>query len=374
MAYPLAPVGPDAVGGTEQVLTRLDAALTRAGHRSIVMACDGSTITGELLATPRPEGEITGDVRQRAWAYQREAIRRALERYSVDLVHMHGIDFHQYLPPPGVPVLATLHLPPSWYPATIFESGRPRTWLNCVSASQRQSCPPAAQLLPDVPNAVPVDALAVEGYAKHYFALTLGRICPEKGFHLALDAAKIADIPLLIGGEVYPYPEHERYFREQVVTRLDAKRRFLGPVGFARKRRLLTGARCLVVPSLAPETSSLVAMEALACGTPVVAFPVGALPEIVEHGRTGFLVRDVEEMAEAIRAAGTLDSGVCRAAARARFSDAEMARRYFALYERIMEESHKEIDGAPDSVPDADTRHQPRMRGQTAVTAASLPP
>lgn len=376
VAYPLAPVGPDAVGGAEQVVTRLDAALVRAGHRSIVIACEGSVTAGELLATPRPEGEITREVQERAWKRQRQIIEAALERYAVDLVHMHGIDFHQYLPSPGVPVVATLHLPPSWYPATIFETGRPRTWLNCVSASQRQRCPPGAQLLllPDVPNGVPVDALAAEGYAKHDFALTLGRICPEKGFHLAMDAAKIADVPLLLGGEVYPYPEHERYFREQVVTRLDAKRRFLGPVGFARKRRLLSGARCLVVPSLAPETSSLVAMEALACGTPVVAFPVGALPEIVEHGRTGFLVRDVQEMAEAIRAAATLDSEVCRAAARARFSDAEMARRYFALYERIIEEIHQESDVAPDSLPDGDIRHQPRMRGQTAVTSASLPP
>ncbi|TGS68868.1 glycosyltransferase, partial [Mesorhizobium sp. M8A.F.Ca.ET.181.01.1.1] len=86
------------------------------------------------------------------------------------------------------------------------------------------------------------------------------------------------------------------------------------------KRRFLNAARCLVIPSLAAETSSLVAMEALACGTPVVAFPNGALPGVVEHGRTGFLVNDVHEMAGAIVAASRLDAEICRAEARRRFS------------------------------------------------------
>ena len=95
--------------------------------------------------------------------------------------------------------------------------------------------------------------------------------------------------------------------------------RHLGPVGFARKRRLLSAARCLLVPSMAPETSSLVAMEALACGTPVIAYRAGALAEIVEHGRTGFLVESTEAMADAIGRAGTIDPETCRRAARARF-------------------------------------------------------
>jgi glycosyltransferase involved in cell wall biosynthesis len=104
-------------------------------------------------------------------------------------------------------------------------------------------------------------------------------------------------------------------------------------VGLARKRRLLSSARCLVVASLAEETSSLVAMEALACGTPVVARKAGALPEIVDDGRTGFLVDDEAAMARAIRDAAGLDRQACRASAVARFDHRRMAAEYLALYE-----------------------------------------
>lgn len=345
VAYSLAVVGPDAVGGAEQVLSRIDAALVRAGHRSVVVAPEGSVTAGTLLATPRDRGTITAEVRRRAWAHHRAAIARALERHAVDLVHMHGIDFHAYIPPPGWPVLATMHLPPAWYPADVFSTARPDTWLHCVSASQRGACPPGARLLPEVPNGVVGEALAAPR-RKRDFVVMLGRVCPEKGCHLALDAAKLADMPLLLGGRVYPYPEHERYFREDVAPRLDERRRFLGPLGLARKRRLLGAARCLLVPSLAPETSSLVAMEAMACGTPVVAFPAGALPEIVEHGRTGFLVRDAREMADAMAAAASLDPETCRAVARERFSEETMIRGYLALYSRVLEESRSARDGA----------------------------
>jgi glycosyltransferase involved in cell wall biosynthesis len=140
---------------------------------------------------------------------------------------------------------------------------------------------------------------------------------------------------MLLAGEVFRYETHERYFREAVEPRLDRRRRFVGPVGFAAKRRLLSAARALLVPSLAAETSSLVAMEALACGTPVIAFAAGALPEVVEHGRTGFIVGDAAEMARAIRRVGEIDPAVCRATARRRFSDERMTREYFALYERL---------------------------------------
>ena len=324
----------DAAGGAEQVLSLLDDALTRAGHRSIVVACEGSEIVGTLVATPRVDGSLDDAAREFAWQQTRCAMARALEHWQIDLVHMHGVDFFNYLPPPGIPVLVTLHLPPSWYPREIFQLARPNTFLHCVSAAQHRACPSDAPLLPPIENGVPVDELTTRVH-KRDWAMALGRICPEKGFDIALDAARWADVPIVLAGQVYRYEAHERYYKDEIVPRLDCARRFIGPIGFARKRRLLSAAQCLLAPSRAPETSSLVAMEALACGTPVIAFPSGALADIVVDGKTGFLVRDAREMAEAIPAARTFDLEVCRRTARERFSADRMIAQYFERYEEL---------------------------------------
>lgn len=334
VAYPLAPVSLDATGGAEQVLAMLDRDLVRAGHRSIVVACAGSRCAGELWATPRPDSVLDDRARAHAHARHRAALAAVLDRVSVDVVHLHGIDFTAYLPGPGPAALVTLHLPPAWYPASSFALDRPHTYLCCVSASQARASPPAAELVGVVENGVDLAALRPGGPRRGY-ALALGRICPEKGFHRALAACRRARVPMLLAGQVFPYPDHERYFRERVTPLLDGERRFIGPVDRAQKRRLLAAARCLLVPSEAPETSSLVAMEALACGTPVIAFRVGALVDIVEHGRTGYLVADETEMADAIAAAAHIHPAACRRAAEQRFSSAVMTARYVDLYQRL---------------------------------------
>jgi glycosyltransferase involved in cell wall biosynthesis len=232
-------------------------------------------------------------------------------------------------------VLVTLHVPRHWYAADPLSAGRPNIWFNCVSHTQRASWPEDPRMLPPIANGVPVERLR-SGIRKRAFALALGRVCPEKGFHIALDAAARAGVPLLVAGEVYPYEAHQRYYSEEFLPRLNGSQsRFLGAVGFERKRRLLTAAQCLLAPSQVPETSSLVAMEALACGTPVVAYPAGALRDIVEHGRTGFLVSSEAEMAEAIEAAAALDPAVCRRVACDRFSADRAAREYLDLYGRL---------------------------------------
>jgi len=348
VAYPFAPVGPDSVGGAEQILACLDEYLTDQDHHSIVIACEGSTPKGTLVAIPKTHGSLTDTARRSAQQECRIAISEVLRRYPVDVVHMHGFDFHSYLPRPGVPVIATLHLPLEWYPPGIFRIERSRTYFRCVSSAEQRSCP-SGKLLPAIQNGIRVERFAAR-VRKYRFALALGRICPEKGFHLALDAAKNANIPMLLAGEVFRYDAHERYYREEIVPRLSSSRKFAGPVSFRRKRRLLAGAHCLLAPSLAPETSSLVGMEALASGTPVIAFPNGALADLIDDGKTGFLVSNEREMAMAISKAGSIDSETCRTAARERFSAEAMSQQYLALYERLADEARSSQEDPPQAL------------------------
>ena len=342
VAYPFAPVGPDAVGGAEQVVCMLDRALVAAGHRSVVIAEDGSEVGGELLPLPVTPAAAPITLATQAAAHDavRQAIGAALRSRPIDLVHLHGLDFLAYLPPPGPPVLVTLHLRHEWYPREALLPMRPDTWLHCVSTAQHWALlahlgPRAAKILPPIANGVPVEALAASRHACRGYVLVLGRICAEKGQHAAIEAARMAGVPLLIAGQVFPYPEHTAYFEAEIRPRLGPGCRFLGPVGFARKCRLLAAARCLLLPTLVPETSSLVAMEALACGTPVIAFAACAVENIVEHGRTGFVVDDPAAMAAAIGRAGTIDRDACRRVARERFSATRSTEAYLALYRRL---------------------------------------
>jgi hypothetical protein len=102
VAYPLAATGPDAPGGSEQILTLLDRALVRNGHHSVVIACEGSVTEGKLLATPRALGELNGQVHKRAHEHYKRALCEALGTWDFDLIHMHGLDFHAYMPAAGV--------------------------------------------------------------------------------------------------------------------------------------------------------------------------------------------------------------------------------------------------------------------------------
>lgn len=343
VAYPFAPVGVDAVGGSEQILSVLDHALSAAGHTSLVAACEGSQTAGRLFPVPLLKEEVLNPP-QRKWytAQLKAAIDRALLLHRVDLVHMHGLDFFEYDLPPEISVLVTLHLPIAWYGTERLSRLRARVRMCCVSASQRRTCPPELDDVPVVENGVALLPWT-PGEPRGDYALVLGRICPEKNVHAALQAGTRARIRVLVGGRVFPYREHQGYFEKSLKPLLDqpalgVTHEFLGQVGTQQRQALLARAKCLLHPTLAPETSSLVAMEALAAGTPVIAYRSGALPDIVEHGVTGFLVENVEEMAEAIRKLPAISPEACRRAAERRFPQERMVEKYFDLYRAMLRE------------------------------------
>lgn len=330
VAFPFAPVGPKSIGGAEQVLTELDRALVAAGHTSLVLACEGSQTAGKLFPVHLSEDSA----RNHHSPEFQSAMDQVLDAHRVDLVHMHGFDFHQYRLPAHIPILVTLHLPVAWYPQSIWTALSGNLHLQCVSQSQLRSCPPEFRNLPVIANGIALSP--PQGVQKSDFALVLGRICPEKNQHAALQAGTLAGTRVLLGGQIFPYPEHERYFHEKIKPLLRDGHEFLGPLPPARKQELLATARCLLHPTLAPETSSLVAMEALAAATPVLAYRSGALPEIVDEGVTGFLIDTPEEMASAIAHLHTIHPEACRAAAEQRFSRERMVREYFSLYRSLV--------------------------------------
>ncbi|MBV8114955.1 MAG: glycosyltransferase [Silvibacterium sp.] len=336
-AYPYAPVGFGCVGGSEQILTDIDLALVAAGHNSLVLACEGSRPAGKLLSIPRlfrPEDEAA-----RYWCRKlvQACLNRALETYQVDVVHMHGYNFYEYTLPLHVPVLVTLHVAITSYPQEIWTSLAPNIQVQCVSETQRRSCPPELCNVPLIHNGVEIPPPAKKSGD---FAIVLGRICPEKNQHAALEAGSRAKLPVFLGGQVFPWRAHQAYFREKIQPLLENRNciqhKFCGPLPPPQRQQLLAQAKCLLHPTLAPETSSLVAMEALAAGTPVIAYPSGALPEIVEDGVTGFLVDSVESMAEAIGRIESIRPEVCREAAAERFSRTRMIRQYFDLYDSLV--------------------------------------
>ncbi len=340
VAYPLLAVSEESAGGAEQMLLTLERKVGDMGHRTAVAAANGSQVNGRLLST----GDAANAPDQFA---QREhehhvTILNFLHNHPAefDLIHDESASFFRMAAECPVPVLATLHLPRSFYPADAFLETPPNLYFNCVSQSQQQSF----RDLPLIPNSVQ-NGIAIDRFPfspiKGDYLLWLGRICEEKAPHLAIAAAQRASLPLIIAGQVYPFSYHRDYFERAVRPHLGAESnvQFIDSPSLDQKIELLCRARALLLTSAVEETSSLVALEAMACGTPVVGFPRGAVPEIVTDVETGFLVDSVAEMAAALKRVKSIAPQACRARVEQYFTADRMAREYVALYREVLANS-----------------------------------
>jgi glycosyltransferase involved in cell wall biosynthesis len=330
-------VPPRLYGGTERVVSWLTEELVRRGHAVTLFATGDSRSSAELVAA-HPRALRADTLSTDPLAAHVVELARVLERAGdFDVIHSH-IDYPAFLVAGLIPtpVLHTLHgrldLP---FLRAVF-ARFPAVPLVSISDSQRQ---PLASLalnwIATVHHGLPVDTIPYGATGDGAYLAFLGRLSPEKRPDLAVAVARRLGLPLRIAAKL---DVHDRpYFERELATLFDDPLvEFLGEIGDAEKWALLRGALCLLFPIDWPEPFGLAMIEALACGTPVVARPCGAVPEILVDGQTGFLADSVEELAEAVKRVDLLDRARCRRWVEERFSVTAMADAYEAAYRRLL--------------------------------------
>jgi glycosyltransferase involved in cell wall biosynthesis len=271
--------------------------------------------------------------------YEADHVARALAQIDddagFDVVHDHcGFTTVAMADRISVPVVHTVHGAFTAHTGPFYARHGSNVELVGISRAQVDAAPSDVAVSAIVPN--PVDARNWP-YREDRgdYLLFVGRMDPVKGPHRAIRIAARADVPLVLAGPVQP--GQEQYFHTEVAPHVDGQRvRYVGEVGGPAKQHLFAASRALLMPIRWAEPFGLVMIEALAAGTPVVAFAEGAAPEIVRHGVTGFLGDDEAELADAIPRLASLDPRACRADALERFDPAVVAAGYEQVYRRAM--------------------------------------
>lgn len=330
------PVSRDAPGGIETYLPGLLSALGKLGCQCTLLASGDSSVEAELAPViPRnlcAEMEA-GTAAEYAYFEQHQLLLALELATEFDVVHSH-IGGSAYVlsgvPGLGARVLHTQHNPV--YPdQEWFVSRHPDLWFSTVSEFQaRKICRLGASRCQVIPNGLDVTAFTYQprGGDGLFF---LGRMEEEKGPDIALRLARTLGRPLVLAGPIVD----EAFFDRAIKPYLDDRIRYVGVVDHRRKNELFGQAGCVVMPSRVEEGFGMVSIEAMACGTPVVALGNGALPEIVEPGVTGYLASTEEGLAVASRQAFALDRAAIRDRVGARFDLPRIAERYCRLYENI---------------------------------------
>jgi glycosyltransferase involved in cell wall biosynthesis len=326
------PVPPPRYGGIEAVVAVLADGLVAVGHEVTLFASGDSRSRARLAAAfAVAQSERIGN----AQVELRHALACFERADEFDVISDHSG------PPAAViggavatPVVHTVHGPLDGEPGELYEQVArvaPTTALVSLSLRQRQPRP-GLPWIANVPNAIDPALYPFSAHGGEHL-LFLGRMTPEKGAHHAIEAARRVGLPLLLAGKMRE--AHERaYFREQVEPLLGDGTAYVGEVDHAAKVELLGTARATLVPVDWEEPFGLVSIESMACGTPVVATRRGALPEVVEPGRSGFLVDDASDMADVLPAAERLDRREVRRAFEERFTPARMVAGYLDAFAR----------------------------------------
>ncbi|HLX27356.1 MAG TPA: glycosyltransferase family 4 protein [Casimicrobiaceae bacterium] len=334
-------VPPKYYGGTERIVSYLTEALVALGH-DVTLFASGDSETSATLVPVCPQALRLDPNCIDQLAHHIILLEQVMQQSDeFDVIHFH-IDYMHF------PLsrrqsyrhVTTLHgrldIPDL---APLYRAFREMPVVS-ISDSQREPLP-WANWQATVYHGLPVDLYRFRPESGDYLAC-LGRISPEKGVDRAIEIARQVGIPLRIAAKV---DKADRDYFESVVEPMlhDPLVEFLGEIGDDRKGDFLGNARALLFPIDWPEPFGLVMIEAMACGTPVIAYSSGSVPEVMEEGRTGFIVREVDDAVEAVRRVPQLSRARCREIFEQRFTADRMARDYVEVYEQLIARSAKRV-------------------------------
>lgn len=346
ISTPFLAVPPKNYGGTELIVHELAEGLVAEGHEVVLFATGDSVTSAELRSLysscqwpPNP----LDDQNHNSWALHQAS------RESFDVIHVHSaaaLACARLMR--DVPVVYTLHHPPLPEFSTYYESF-PAAYYVAISQRQRELEIP----LPHcevIHHGLDASRFECVDHPKD-FVCFVGRFSDVKGPHTAIDAAGLAGLEIQIAGEVHA-PD-ENFYRSELEPRLRRPHvTQLGCIGIDKKAPLLRDSRALLAPITWEEPFGLILIEAMLSGCPVVAYPQGSTPELIEHGITGFLVESVEEIADVIRLGGVLDSfdrQRCRREAIRRFGRDRLIADHLRLYRAAIQETAASLNRHPSS-------------------------
>lgn len=332
ISTPWTALPPPAYGGIEGVVDRLVRGLLAAGHELLVAAPGDSSSPAPLVPNSPPADPNT------MWLTEAELghiVRAYQAMRGMDIIHDHTLAGPLYRHrPPDIPIVTTNHGPFRAQLRDVYQAMGRDVALVAISHHQASTAGevPIARV---IHHGIDVEAVPVGDGAGGYFCF-LGRMSPGKGVREAAMIARKAGVPLRIGAKVQDTGERE-YFDCAVAPLLNSEVEYLGELNTNEKYQLLGGAIAMLNPIQWPEPFGLVMIEALATGTPVVATPAGAAPEIVDDGVTGYLRDDIDALAAILGQAGSLNRERCRQEALSRFSADRMVAEHLDLYTELIE-------------------------------------
>ena len=327
-------VPPKLYGGTERVVAYLTDECVRRGHE-VTLFASGDSVTGARLRPAcrralRLEGAKVID----PLAHHVRMIEMvAREAYTFDIVHFH-IDYLHFSVTRRQKIAAVTTMHGRLDIPDVHALHQEFAEMQLVSVSEAQRGPmPWANWVGTVYHGVPESLYQLRAQPGNYLAF-LGRISPEKRVDRAIEIARRTGIPLKVASKVDVVDQD--YFESRIRRLLDDPLvEYIGEIGDHEKSGFLGGACALLFPVDWPEPFGLAMIEALACGTPVIAYRAGSVPEIIEEGKTGYIVESIDQAVSAVHRIDALDRRTCRRVFEERFSAARMFTDYLAIYRRL---------------------------------------